>query len=64
MASRPAPDPHPEPVRALAKKREIGALLESRMADYLGGQTTPLDGEEVFQRLRRKIAERIAKGET
>ncbi len=40
--------------RISAKKREIGEKLERRWDDYQSGRSVPLDGEEVFARLRRR----------
>ncbi len=42
------------------KKREIGARLESRLEDYYSGRSVPIDGEDVFERLRRRSNAKIA----
>lgn len=36
------------------RRNEIRSLLDRRLADYTEGRSVPLDGEEVFDRLRRR----------
>jgi len=44
----------------LAEAAELRAMLDSRYDDIKSGKVKPIDGEEAFERLRRKSHERRA----